>query len=93
MNGLRSFSPALLLAAAFILIGAQVTRVAAPERGSYLWVLVLATGGAIAGEVAAVSLRIGGPALGSLHPIAEALGIVVFEIVGSLLVRPRHRSP
>ena len=75
-------SPGLLLGVLFALIGAQIARLAAPRRLGYGVALVLAAVGVVAGELAAAALHAGGPALGPLHPLADAVGIAVMEVVG-----------
>jgi len=87
-----TLSPALLLAIVFVLIGAQITRIVAPDRGSYLWALLLAAGGVVAGEAIALGMHSSGLSLGSLHPLPEAVGVLLFESVGALLVRPKGGS-
>jgi Co/Zn/Cd efflux system component len=86
-------NPALVVAALFVLIGAQTARVLAPRRLAYLWALGLAAAGLIAGEVIAAALQTGGPRLGVLHPVADVVGIVGFELAGALLTPPRRRGP
>ena len=84
-------SPALALAALFVLIGAQLTRVIAPHRGSYPLLLALAVIGLIAAELVAIAAHIGGPALGVLHPVVDIIGIGVAECAGLVLTGTRHR--
>ena len=81
-------SPGLLLGVLFALIGAQVTRLVAPRRLGYPVALALAAAGVVAGELAALGLHAGGPPLGPLHPLADALGIAVLEVVGATLSGP-----
>ena len=81
-------SPSLLLGAVLALIGAQVTRVAAPHRLGYAAALGLAVAGVLAAEVVARLLHSAGPVLGSLHPVADVVGIAAAEVVGALLRRP-----
>ncbi|MGI8847906.1 MAG: hypothetical protein ACR2GX_06550 [Candidatus Dormibacteria bacterium] len=89
-----TLSPALVLAVIFVLLGAQVTRLVLPGRGKYFWTVLLAAGGVMVGETVAVALHTGGPAIGPLHPLAEGLGVALFEGLGALLVRPpRHEGP
>jgi hypothetical protein len=86
-------SPALGLAVLFVLIGAQLTRLVAPRRLGYLWVLLLSAAGLLAGELFALITKAGGPQVGVLHPVAELAGILGFELLGALLAPSRHRSP
>jgi hypothetical protein len=75
------------------LIGAQATRVIAPQRLGYIWVLLLAAAGLVCGEGVAQALRSGGPQLGLLHPAADVAGVAGFEVVGALLAPSRRRGP
>lgn len=84
-------SPGLVLAILVALIGAQVARLADPEHGSYWWRLLLAAGGVVAGEVAAVSLHVPGPALGAVHLLPDAVAIALLEWLGGVLVNPTRR--
>jgi hypothetical protein len=84
-------SPALALGVLFALIGAQVTRLVLPASG-YLRNLGLAALGVIVGELAALGVRAGGPSLGPLHPLADALGIAALETVGAIIAGPRVHS-
>jgi hypothetical protein len=86
-------SPALGLAIAFVLIATQATRVLAPRRLGYAWAFLLAAVGLVTGEFVALGTRVGGPQLGPLHPVAEALGILAFELLGALITSPRRRAP
>ena len=79
-------SPGLLVGVLFALIGAQLTRVVAPRRLGYPVALVLAAAGVVAGELVAVGLHTGGPSLGPLHPLADAAGMLVLEVVGALVL-------
>ncbi len=88
-----SLSPGLVLAVLFVLIGAQASRLAMPRRGSYLLALVLAASGLVAGELVAIATRIGGPQLGALHPVADAVGVALFEVTGAVLAPARRRGP
>ncbi|MBV8195471.1 MAG: hypothetical protein JOY80_08070 [Candidatus Dormibacteraeota bacterium] len=83
-------SPALLLAVLFVLIGAQAARVVSPRRGSYPWLLVLAVAGLAGSELASIALHTGGPSIGVLHPIADAIGIAVVEAAGLVMARRRR---
>jgi hypothetical protein len=84
-------SPGILLGVLFALIGAQITRLVWPRRLGYLAALALAVAGVVAGELVALELHGGGPPLGPLHPLADAAGIAVLEVVGALLRSPRSR--
>ena len=86
-------SPGLALAILFVLIGAQVSWMAMPRRRSYLLALVLAAAGLVAGELVAIATRLGGPELGVLHPVADALGVALFEVTGAVLAPARRRGP
>jgi len=78
-------NPAYLLAALFVLIGAQATRLIAPRRLGYLAVLGLAAAGLTCAELAAGAIHGFGPQAGALHPVADVCGMAVFELVGALL--------
>ena len=84
-------SPGLLLGVLFALIGAQVARLLGPRRITYAVALGLAAAGVIAGELVALGLHGGGPALGPLHPMADAAGMAVTEVAGALLLAPGTR--
>jgi hypothetical protein len=86
-------SPELLLAILFVLIGATVSGIVRPRRGSFLLTLVLATAGVLAGELVAIGTHVGGPELGVLHPVADAVGVVLFEVAGAVLAPARRRAP
>jgi hypothetical protein len=86
-------SPELLLAILFVLIGATVSGIVRPRRGSFLLTLVLAAAGVLAGELVAIATHVGGPELGVLHPVADALGVVLFEVAGAVLAPARRRAP
>ncbi len=86
-------SPALGLALLFMLIGAQAAHVFAPRRLRYTWLLLLAAAGVLGAELAAVALHTGGPALGVLHPVADAAGVAVCELAGTTLTGRRRRAP
>ena len=86
-------SPELLLAILFVLIGATVSGIVRPRRGSFLLTLVLAAAGVLAGELVAIATHIGGPELGVLHPVADAVGVVLFEVAGAVLAPARRRAP
>jgi hypothetical protein len=86
-------SPGLVLAILFVLIGATVSGLLMPRRGSYLLTLLLAAAGVVAGELVAIATRVGGPELGVLHPVADAVGVVLFEVTGAVLAPARRRGP
>ncbi|MBV8300444.1 MAG: hypothetical protein JOY68_00795 [Candidatus Dormibacteraeota bacterium] len=86
-------SPSLALAVLFVLIGAQVTRVMRPRHGPFLLLLVLAAAGVLGGELVAIGLKLGGPALGVLHPVPDAVAIGVFEGIGTAFAPARRRIP
>ena len=86
-------SPSLALAVLFVLIGAQAARVARPHHGGFILLLALAALGVLGGEAAAASLHLGGPQLGVLHPVADAVGVGVCEAVGTSLIPARRRIP
>ena len=77
-------SPGIVLAVLLVAIGAQATRVALPRRGGYVIAVVCAAAGLLAGEVVALSGH-GGPTLGTIHPVADALGIALAEACGVAL--------
>ena len=85
-------SPGLLLGVVFALIGVQLTRLIAPRRLGYVAVLALAAAGVVGGELVAIGLHGGGPALGPLHPVADAAGMAALEVVGAVLRTPRARQ-
>lgn len=86
-------SPGLGLAILFVLIGTTVSAMVMPRRGSFLLTLLLAAAGVVAGELVAIATRVGGPQLGALHPVADALGVVLFEVTGVVLAPARRRGP
>ncbi len=86
-------SPGLGLAILFVLIGTTLSALVMPRRGSVLLAFVLAAAGVIAGEFVAIATKIGGPQLGALHPVADAVGVVLFEVAGAVLAPARRRSP
>jgi hypothetical protein len=86
---MRWMSPGIVLAVLFVLMGAQVTRLLAPGRGSYPWTLVLASGGVVAGEVLAAMAGWGGPQLGPLHPLPDAGVIALLELLGAQIAGAR----
>jgi len=86
-------SPGLGLAILFVLIGTTVSALVMPGRASLLLALLLAGAGVVAGELVAIATRVGGPQLGALHPVADAIGVVLFEVTGAVLAPARRRGP
>jgi hypothetical protein len=86
-------SPGLGLAILFVLIGTTVSTLVMPRRGRFPLALLLAAAGVVAGELVAISTRVGGPQLGALHPVADAVGVVLFEVTGAVLAPARRRGP
>ncbi len=86
-------SPGLGLAILFVLIGTTASALVMPRRGSFLLSLLLAAAGVVAGELVAIATRVGGPQLGALHPVADAVGVVLFEVTGAVLAPARRRGP
>ena len=86
-------SPALGLALLFILIGAQTARVVSRRRLPYPWMLLLAAVGLFGAELLAVSIHLGGPTLGVLHPVADAIGMGLCEGAALALTPSRRRLP
>jgi hypothetical protein len=82
-------NPGILLAALIAAIGAQLTRLLVPNRGNYLLALVCAVVGLLAAELVALGGH-GGPSLGSVHPVADVIGIAAAEAVGLVLAAPRR---
>jgi hypothetical protein len=82
-------SPAIVLAVLIAAIGAQLTRLLVPDRGNYLIAAVCAAVGLLGAELVALGGR-GGPSLGTVHPLADAIGIAVAEGVGLVLAAPRR---
>lgn len=82
-------SPGIVLAILVVAIGAQATRVLAPGRGNYPLAIACAAMGLLAAELLALGGH-GGPAVGAVHPLADAGGIIAAEAVGLILVTP-HR--
>ena len=79
-------SPGLGLAILFVLIGTTLSTLVMPA-------LLLAAAGVVAGELVAIATRVGGPQLGALHPVADAVGVVLFEVTGAVLAPARRRGP
>ncbi|MFN2582250.1 MAG: hypothetical protein ABR498_05865 [Candidatus Dormibacteria bacterium] len=86
-------TPAIALGFLFVLLGAQVTRVLSPQRGSYAWLLLASATGVAAAELLANAAHIGGPAVGVLHPVADAFGIALAETAGLAAARRRRVAP
>ena len=86
-------SPGLGLAILFVLIGTTLSALVMPRRGSVLLAFILATAGVVAGELVAIATKAGGPQLGALHPVADAVGVVLFEVTGAVLAPARRREP
>lgn len=82
-------SPSVILALLFVSIGATLTRLLAPRRGNLPLAVLCAAAGVLAGELIALAGR-GGPALGSVHPLTDAIGVVVAESAGLALASPRR---
>jgi hypothetical protein len=82
-------SPGIVLAVLIALIGAQLTRLVVPGRGNYLVAVVCAAVGLLGAELVALGGH-GGPVLGTVHPVADVVGIAVAEAVGLVLAAPRR---
>jgi hypothetical protein len=82
-------SPGIVLAVLIVAIGAQLTRLLVPRRGNYLVALVCSAVGLLGAELVALSGH-GGPSLGTVHPAADAVGIVLAEAGGLALAAPRR---
>jgi hypothetical protein len=82
-------SPGIVLAVLIVAIGAQLTRLLVPRRGNYLVAMVCAVLGLLAAELVALSGH-GGPVLGTVHPAADVVGIVLAEAIGVALAAPRR---
>jgi hypothetical protein len=82
-------SPGIVLAVLIVAIGAQLTRLLVPRRGNYLLALVCAVLGLLAAELVALSGH-GGPVLGTVHPAADVIGIVLAEAIGVALAASRR---
>jgi hypothetical protein len=82
-------SPGILLAALIAAIGAQLTRLLVPNRGNYIIAAVCAVAGLLAAELIALTGH-GGPSLGSVHPVADVIGISAAEAAGLVLASPRR---
>ena len=86
-------SPGLGLAVLFVAIGTTLSALVMPRRGLFLLTLLLAAAGLVAGELLAIATRVSGPQLGALHPVADAVGVVLFEVTGAVLAPARRRGP
>jgi hypothetical protein len=86
---LRCVSPGIVLAVLIVAIGAQVTRLVVPGRGNYVIAVACAAVGLLGAELLALGGH-GGPSLGTVHPVADAVGVGVAEIVGLVLAAPRR---
>jgi hypothetical protein len=82
-------SPGIVLAVLIAAIGAQLTRLLVPGRGNYLIALVCAAVGLLGAELVALAWH-GGPSLGSVHPVADVIGIALAEAIGLVLAAPRR---
>ncbi len=82
-------SPGIILAVLIVAIGAQVTRVVMPGRAPYLLAVGCAAVGMLGAELLALGGH-GGPRLGTIHPVADVIGIALTETVGVVLVSPRR---
>ncbi len=82
-------SPGIVLAVLIVALGAQLTRLIVPARGNYVVALVCAAVGLLGAELVAFGGH-GGPSLGTIHPIADAVGITLAEVVGLVLAAPRR---
>ena len=82
-------SPGIVLAVLIVAIGAQLTRLLVPRRGNYLIALLCSAVGLLGAELVALSGH-GGPSLGTVHPAADVVGIVLAEAGGLVLAAPRR---
>ncbi len=82
-------SPGIVLAVLIAAIGAQLTRLLVPRRGNYVVALVCAAVGLLGAELVALGGH-GGPSLGTIHPVADVVGIAVAEVIGLVLAAPRR---
>ena len=72
-----------MLAALLVLVATQVTRLVVPGRGPYPWTLLLSAAGLIGGEIVAGSGYLASPAIGVVHPVADALVIAQPMVPGT----------
>lgn len=84
-------SPGIVLAVVVVLIGAQVTRLVVPGRGSYPLAVACAAAGLLGGELIALSGH-GGPVLGAIHPLPDVVAIAALEAAGVILLSPRSTA-
>lgn len=82
-------SATILLAVLIAAIGAQLTRLIVPDGGNYLIAVVCAAVGLMGAELVALAGH-GGPSLGTIHPIADAVGMGAAETIGLTLSAPRR---
>ena len=80
-------SPGLVLAVLLALCATQLTRLLFPDRGPYLWTLVLSCVGVLLGELLAGSGFLAGTSLGVVHPVLDLTIVAAVQAVGMLLVR------
>jgi hypothetical protein len=79
-----------VLAALLVLIATQVTRLVVPGRGPYPWTLLLSAAGLIGGEIVAGSGYLAFPAIGVVHPVADAVVIAVLQAGGAYVTAPEN---
>jgi hypothetical protein len=82
-------SPGIVLAVLIVALGAQLTRLVVPGRGNYVIAVACAAVGLLGAELIALGGH-GGPALGTVHPVADAIGVGVAEVAGLVLAAPRR---
>lgn len=75
-------SPGLVLAALWVMLAAQASRVASPRRVPYPWLLLLSVAGLIGGETLAAGGHLATPVLGVLHPMADTVVTIGVVTVG-----------
>ena len=80
-----SISPGLVLALTAAAIGNQASRIVLPVRNAWFAGFLLSVGGVLAGELAAGSSWLGGPSLGVLHPLPDAIGVIAFQVMGLVM--------
>lgn len=85
-------SPGLVLALLVVIVATQAVRAVVPDRGPYLWTLLLSAAGLAAGEVLAASGHLSAPSLGVLHPLADVVAIAVLQAAGAVLMGRGHAS-
>jgi len=84
-------SPGLLLAAVIVAAATQTVRLAFPGRGPYAWTLLLSIAGVMGGELVAATGHLGAPAIGVMHPLADALMVAGLHVVGLLTTASADR--